>query len=107
MAKWGSMRTYFDRRHKFSRYFAPSQHNQPRTADDLYEWNDVELFDLAEDPGEMTNLAAQGKDNRRLVEELSGKLNHLISTEIGATDDGRYLPNVPGMSWAVTDFKNV
>ena len=55
----------------------------------------------------MTNLAAHGKDNRRLVEELNGKLNHLISTEIGAADDGRYLPSVPGMSWAVTEFKNV
>jgi arylsulfatase len=107
MTKRGFMRTYFDGRYKFSRYFAPSQHNQPRTADDLYEWNDVELFDLAEDHKEMTNLAARGKDNRRLIEELSGKLNHLISTEIGAADDGRYLPSVPGMSWAVTEFKNV
>ncbi len=51
--------------------------------------------------------AAQGKDYRPLVEELNGKLNHLISTEIGAADDGRYLPIVPGMSWAVTEFKNI
>jgi arylsulfatase len=107
LTKRGFMRTYFDGRYKFSRCFAPIQHNQPGTADDLYDWNDVELFDLAEDPKEMTNLAAQGKDKRRLVDELSGKLNHLISTEIGAADDGRYLPNVPGMSWAVTEFKNV
>ena len=64
-------------------------------------------FDLADDPNEMTNLAALGKDHRPMVEELNGKLNHLISTEIGAVDDGRYLPNVPGMSWAVTDFKNI
>ena len=107
MTKRGFIRTYFDGRYKFSRYFAPSQHNQPKTAGDLYDWNDVELFDLAEDHKEMTNLAAHGKDNRRLVEELNGKLNHLISTEIGAADDGRYLPSVPGMSWAVTEFKNV
>lgn len=107
LTKRGFMRTYFDGRYKFSRYFAPSQHNQPRTADDLYEWNEVELFDLADDPNEMINLAAQGKDYRPLVEELNGKLNHMISTEIGAADDGRYLPNVPGMSWAVTEFKNI
>ena len=51
--------------------------------------------------------AARGTDHERLVEELSRKLNGLIGAEVGKFDDGRYLPDVPGMTWAVTEFKNL
>ncbi|MFX8047742.1 sulfatase, partial [Acinetobacter baumannii] len=45
MKKRGSVRTMFDGRHKFSRYFSPLDRNSPKTIDELYQWNDVELFD--------------------------------------------------------------
>ena len=62
---------------------------------------------LAEDPNEMRNLAAEGSDHLSIVEELNKKLTHLLDAEIGVHDDGRYLPSVPGMSWAAPDLTNV
>jgi arylsulfatase A-like enzyme len=106
LTKRGLMRTYYDGRYKFSRYFAPTQHNEPAHTDDLREYNEVELFDLEEDPHEMANLAARGSDHETLVAEMNAKLNAAIREEIG-TDDGRYLPQVPGMSWAVPEIKNL
>lgn len=35
-----------------------AQRNLPTTLDELYRFNDVELYDLHTDPHEMTNLAA-------------------------------------------------
>ena len=71
MKKRGSMRTVFDGRHKFSRYFSPADRNRPKTIDELYNWNDVELFDLVKDPGEVKNLgvdrAADHHDDERKV----------------------------------------
>ncbi len=57
LTKRGSLRTMFDGRYKFSRYFAPAQRNVPANLDDLYRFNDVELYDLQSDTAEMTNLA--------------------------------------------------
>ena len=104
--KRGFQRAIFDGRHKFSRYFAPTQHHLPTTTE-VIEYNDVELFDLAEDPHEMTNLAAQGSAHDDLIAELNDKMNRLLRNEIGAAEDGRYLPDVPGMNWAITDINNV
>ena len=105
--KRGFQRTVFDGRYKLSRYFAPSQHHLPTDTAQLREYNDVELFDLAEDPNEMTNLAAQGRDHDHLLAELTDKMNRLSSQEIGAAEDGSYLPPVPGMDWSITEIKNV
>jgi len=105
--KRGFQRTYFDGRYKFSRYFAPTQHHIPDSIDQVRELNDVELFDLAEDPQEMTNLAAQGTDHNKLIAELNHKMSTLLRNEIGAAEDGRYLPDMPGMNWAVTEFINI
>ena len=107
LTKRGFQRTLFDGRYKYSRYFAPTQHHIPDTVEEVRELNDVELFDLAEDPHEMTNLAAQGSDHDDLIAELNHKMSTLIRDEIGAAEDGRYLPDMPGMSWAVTEFKNI
>jgi arylsulfatase len=107
LSKRGFIRTLVDGRYKFSRYFAPNQHNVPQNNEELHDWNDVELFDLEEDPDEMVNLAARGSDHDGLVDELSRKLNVIIAEEVGTFDDGRYLPQVPGMSWAVSDFTNL
>lgn len=54
-----SMRGVYDGRYKFIRYHAINQHNQPATIADLYQDNDVALYDLWEDPDELDNLATE------------------------------------------------
>jgi arylsulfatase A-like enzyme len=105
--KRGFQRTVFDGRYKLNRYFAPTQHHLPDSTTQLREYNDIELFDLAEDPSEMTNLAAEGTDHDSLIAALNEKMNRLSQQEIGAAEDGSYLPNVPGNEWSVTEIKNV
>ena len=55
--KRGAIRSVFDGRYKYTRYFSPNQHNQPKTLNGIFQLNDVELFDLESDPDEMRNLA--------------------------------------------------
>ncbi|MGE0748223.1 MAG: sulfatase-like hydrolase/transferase [Rhodospirillales bacterium] len=100
MKKRGTMRTVFDGRYKFSRYFSPLDHNAPTNAEELYRWNDVELFDIQADPREMVNLAADRSKNQELVETMRGKLESVIKAEMGA-DDGRELPDIPLVNWTV------
>lgn len=100
LKKRGSLRTVFDGRYKFSRYFAPVDRNKPRNLDELYRWNDVELFDLKSDPAEMTNLAATRGKHDDLVQRMSGKLEAVIKAEIG-TDDGREMPGFEGVDWNI------
>ncbi|MGO9038921.1 MAG: sulfatase-like hydrolase/transferase [Steroidobacteraceae bacterium] len=100
MKKRGSLRTAFDGRYKFTRYFSPLDHNRPKTMDELYKWNDVELFDLNSDPLEMVNLGADSTKNRDLILAMNAKLEALIQAEIGA-DDGRELPNIPFVTWDI------
>jgi arylsulfatase len=100
MKKRGTLRTVFDGRYKFTRYFSPLDHNRPTTIDELYKWNDVELFDLNTDPGEMVNLGADGTRNRDLILTMNAKLEALIRAEIGV-DDGRELPNIPLVTWTI------
>ncbi|GAY16763.1 sulfatase-like hydrolase/transferase [Mycobacterium sp. shizuoka-1] len=100
LTKRGSLRTMFDGRYKFSRYFAPAQRNVPTGLDDLYRFNDVELYDLQTDPGEMTNLAAAKGDNADLVLSSSAKLEAVIKAEIGV-DDGREMPKFGDIDWQI------
>ncbi|HRI04253.1 MAG TPA: sulfatase-like hydrolase/transferase [Pyrinomonadaceae bacterium] len=100
LKKRGTVRTAADGRYKFTRYFGPTQHNTPKTIDDLYLNNDVELYDLQKDPSEMTNLAAVKGQNKELVMTMNTKLNNVIKAEIGA-DDGREMPEVKGISWVL------
>ena len=102
LKKRGSLRTMFDGRHKFTRYFAPIEHNKPTSLDSLYAHNDVELFDLATDPHEVRNLGARKGTNAALVKAMSDKLERVISAEIGV-DDGHEMPHMKGMpiSWAL------
>jgi len=100
LKKRGSLRTVFDGRYKFTRYFSPVDRNRPKNLDELYRWNDVELFDLQSDPAEMTNLAATKGSNAELVARMSEKLEAVIKTEIGV-DDGREMPKMEGITWEI------
>ncbi|WIM09131.1 sulfatase-like hydrolase/transferase [Enhydrobacter sp.] len=100
LTKRGHVRSAFDGRYRFTRYFSPLDHNSPTTLDELFKWNDVELYDLDEDPGEMANLAIDRAKNADLLAAMNGKLEALIRSEIGK-DDGRELPDIAGITWGV------
>ena len=100
LRKRGSVRATFDGRYKFARYFSPLQRHRPATLDELYRYNDVELYDLQADPAEMRNLGARPGPHDTLVTAMNAKLNAAVDREIGP-DDGREMPAVEGISWAV------
>ena len=100
--KRGAIRSVFDGRYKYSRYFSPKQHNQPRTLEGIFELNDVELFDLEADPDEMRNLAVEPKKHGDLLLAMNDKMNALIDAEVGV-DDGSFLPGEDA-DWAATTF---
>jgi len=100
MKKRGSLRTVFDGRHKLTRYFAPGERNSPHDLDELYRWNDVELFDLKADPVEMTNLATQRQAHEATLLSMNAKLEAIIKAEIGV-DDGREMPDFAGVDWRI------
>ncbi len=101
MTKRGAMRMVYDGRYVFARYFSPKQHNRPKTIEDLYRLNDVELFDSATDPLEMQNLAAQGRQHYERVLAMNEKLNRLIDAEVGE-DRGQMLPGGIEAGWEIT-----
>jgi hypothetical protein len=100
LRKRGHVRSAFDGRYRFTRYFSPLDHNSPTTIEELFKWNDVELFDLSRDPGEVNNLAVDRTANAQAIMALNSKLEAAIKAEIGK-DDGRELPNIPGIDWGV------
>jgi arylsulfatase len=100
--KRGAIRSVFDGRYKYSRYFSPKQHNQPRTLEGIFELNDVELFDLEADPDEMRNLAVEPKKHGDLLLAMNDKMIALIDAEVGV-DDGSSLPGEDA-DWAATTF---
>jgi arylsulfatase A-like enzyme len=101
--KRSSIRTIFDGRYKFSRYFNPTQHNRPTTIEQIYEVNDVELYDLEEDPHEMHNLGLDKKKNAQLIMAMNDKMNKLIDDEVGS-DKGEFLPDIKNVNWAFDRF---
>jgi arylsulfatase len=101
MRKRGAVRSVYDGRYVFSRYFSPKQHNRPASLEDLYRFNDVELYDLQADPREMNNLAMSGAKQGELILAMNEKLNRLIDAEVGE-DRGQMLPGGIEAGWEVT-----
>ena len=105
LSKRGAIRSVFDGRYQFARYFSPRQHNQPRSLEALFELNDVELYDREKDPLERNNLALERERHRDLLEAMNAKLNALIEREVGE-DVGQMLPGGVDGGWVVTDAVN-
>jgi arylsulfatase len=82
-------RTFFravvDGRHKLVRWFCPEEYGNPATLRELLETSDVALYDLADDPGELENLAHPDhpRHDPALIERMLAKLHALIREEIG------------------------
>jgi arylsulfatase len=89
--KRGFLSFTFDGRYKFGRYYAPSAFNAPRTLEQILKYNDVQLFDLKNDPNEMDNLALDRKKNEKTILRLNTLLNDLMAREVGV-NDGKFLP---------------
>ena len=101
MLKRGAVRSVFDGRYVFARYFSPKQHNRPETLEQLYRVNDMELYDTKADPQEVNNLAVGDKPDRDLVAAMNAKLNRLIDAEVGE-DRGQMLPGGADAGWEVS-----
>jgi hypothetical protein len=92
------IRSIKDERYKFSRYFSFRGFNTPATLEALRAANDLELYDLQNDPNEMVNLAHDFDRHRDLIAAMNAKLNVLITREIGA-DDGRFMGLDSWIDW--------
>ena len=79
-------RAVYDGRHKMVRYFGGRGYNRPADADELCADNDVALYDVVADPGELRNLARPEDPayDPALLERMNAKLNSHIDSEIGA-----------------------
>jgi len=88
--KRGFLSFVFDGRYKFARYYAPTAFNTPQTMEEIFKSNDVQLFDLQNDPDEVHNLALAREKNKDLILRMNGLLNDLIAKEVGV-NDGRFL----------------
>jgi arylsulfatase A-like enzyme len=102
LMKRGAIRSVFDGRYHFARYFSPKQHNRPTSLESLFKLNDVELFDLHTDPHEIKNLAMDRKKSGDLLEAMNAKLNALIDREVGE-DLGQMLPAAVDGGWTATE----
>jgi arylsulfatase len=81
----------FDGRYKLARFYAPNAFNTPKTLDQLFKHNDVQVFDLKNDPEEVRNLALDRQKHADTILRLNGLLNELMAREVGV-NDGRFLP---------------
>lgn len=101
MTKRGAIRSVFDGRYQFARYFSPKEHNRPESLEALLAHNDVELFDTEADPHELDNLALDPQRNGELLLAMNAKLNALLDAEVGE-DVGQMLPGGVDAGWVLT-----
>ncbi len=100
LAKRGAIRSVFDGRYKLNRYFSPQEHHMPRSIEELFTSNDVEVFDVENDPNEMNNLATNRHSNGDLLVAMNEKLNAMIESEVGE-DRGQMLPGGDDANWTL------
>jgi arylsulfatase A-like enzyme len=91
LGKRGFLSFVFDGRYKFARYYAPANFNTPETLEQILRNNDIQLFDLTNDPLEAHNLAVDPERNKDLILRMNALLNELIAKEVGK-NDGSFLP---------------
>ncbi len=91
------IRCIHDGQYKFARYFAPNTHHIPEDFNTLIKYNQLELYDMQNDPHELHNLALNTGKYRDLIMVMNEKLNQLILTEAGE-DSGAYMPG-PEFLW--------
>ena len=75
-----------DRAETTERRIAPTAFNTPRALEEILRNNDVQLFDLANDPEEVRNLAIEPEKNRATILRMNELLNDLIAKEVGVND---------------------
>ena len=101
LRKRGAIRSVFDGRYVYNRYFSPKQHNRPTSLEQIRAVNDVELYDTHKDPLEARNLAAGAKPDNELLLAMNDKLNRLIDDEVGE-DRGAMMPGGIEAGWEVS-----
>jgi arylsulfatase len=89
--KRGFMSFVFDGQYKFARYYAPAAFNTPQMLRDIFKQNDVQLFDLKNDPEELHNLALEAERHKDVILRMNALLNELMAKEVGK-NDGAFLP---------------
>src|SRR5262249_29155654 len=101
LMKRGAIRSVFDGRYQFSRYFSPKEHNRPASIEALFKLNDVELFDLQTDPLQLNNLPRGTKKNGDFLVSMNAKRNKVMDAEVGE-DVGQMRPGGVDGGWAPT-----
>lgn len=88
LSKRGFLSLAFDGRYKLARFYSPTACNTPESLDDLLKNNDVQLFDLEDDPNELHNLALEPEKHRETMLRMNSLLNELMAKEVGADPCG-------------------
>ena len=101
LKKRGAIRSIFDGQYKLNRYYSPLEHHVPKTLEQLFTNNDLELFDVSNDPSEMKNLAVNKSAYGEIIKMMNDKLNMLIEQEVG-DDVGQMLPSIKGTDWKLS-----